>query len=202
MFHSHSTPPHPQHQGRHGEGHDRRHARGDFWPGGGRHDGGMGQRHGGGRMGRLFAHGDLHFVILNLIAEKPRHGYEIIKAIEEMVGGTYSPSPGTIYPTLTMLEDQGSVTVETTEGARKLYTITGEGRAYLDANRTEVEALLARMARIGAEQGGAPPSQVIRAVENLRLALRLKLAGGRLTEDQVRAVTQILDRAATEIERT
>ena len=75
--------------------------------------GGHGHGHGHGRHGlrRFFAHGDLRLVVLHLIGEKPRHGYELIKAIEESVSGAYSPSPGTIYPTLTMLEDQGYVRV-------------------------------------------------------------------------------------------
>jgi DNA-binding PadR family transcriptional regulator len=89
-------------------------------------------------------------VILNLIAEKPRHGYEIIKAIEEQVGGAYSPSPGVIYPTLTLLEELGHVTVSLGDGAKKSHAITAEGRAYLDAHRSAVDALLARMAEAAA----------------------------------------------------
>src|SRR5712672_3287371 len=77
----------------------------------------------GGGLGRFFAQGDLRLVILHLIAEKPRHGYEIIKAIEEQVAGAYSPSPGVIYPTLTLLEELGYVTVSTGDGAKKLHEI-------------------------------------------------------------------------------
>ncbi|HXP95402.1 MAG TPA: PadR family transcriptional regulator [Telmatospirillum sp.] len=182
--------------------HDRRHVRGDFWPGGEHpHGFGRGGRRGG-RLGRLFAHGDLHFIILHLIAEKPRHGYEIIKAIEEKVAGAYSPSPGTIYPALTMLEEQGYVTVEPGEGSKKLYAITDEGKAYLDINHAAVEALLMHMEQANAMQGGDPAPQIIRAVENLKLALRLRLTRGTLSEDQIRAVTEALDRAAGEIERS
>lgn len=193
MFHFKSC----RHQG---DDHDRRHVRGDFWPGG-EQGHGFGHRRGE-RLGRLFAHGDLHFIILHLIAEKPRHGYEIIKAIEEKVGGSYSPSPGTIYPALTMLEEQGYVTVEPGEGSKKLYAMTGEGKAYLDLNRPAVDALLMRMERASAMQGGDPAPQIIRAVENLKLALRLRLTRGVLTEDQIRTVTEALDRAAGEIERS
>jgi DNA-binding PadR family transcriptional regulator len=99
-------------------------------------------RHGGGwsdpnerDLRRFFAHGDLRLVILRLIAEKPRHGYEIIKEIEERVGGAYSPSPGVIYPTLTLLEEVGYVDVTPGEGARKLHTITEAGRSFLSATR-------------------------------------------------------------------
>ena len=163
-------------------------------------------RHGrqsrGGRLGRLFAHGDLRLVILHLIAEKPRHGYEIIKAIEEQVGGSYSPSPGVIYPTLTLLDELGYVTVSTGDGAKKLHTITAEGRAYLDAYRPTVDALLARMADANRTYGGGPAPQILRAMENLRLALRLRLARGPLSEEQINAVAAAIDGAAVSVERT
>src|SRR6478609_2677148 len=113
---------------------DRRQARGDFGFGGerlGGHYRGGGR---GGRLGRFFDHGDLRYVLLHLIAEKPRHGYELIKAIEEQFGGAYSPSPGVVYPALTLLEELGYLTVSTGESAKKLHEITAEGRAFLDAN--------------------------------------------------------------------
>lgn len=188
--------------GDHGHGHgcergdDRRFARGDFHPGF-QH----GPRGHGGRMGRFFAHGDLHFVVLHLIAEKPRHGYEIIKAIEEMVGGAYSPSPGTVYPTLTMLEEQGYASIQSSEGGKKLYAITPEGKAYLDTNAGAVSALLARMRQASedGERNGLP--QIIRAVENLKMALRLKGAAGRLSDEQVRQIVETLDEATRKIEQ-
>src|SRR5438552_19040211 len=98
---------------------------------GGRHNG----RRGGRRHSRIFDHGDLRFVILQLIAESPKHGYEIIKAIEDKLGGAYSPSPGVVYPTLTLLEELGYATLSASEGSKKLYSITQEGFAYLDSNR-------------------------------------------------------------------
>src|ERR1700738_4642233 len=108
--------------------------------GGWRHrHGGFGfGRHGMGggdmiRAGRMLATGDLRLIALALIAEQPRHGYEIIKGLEEETSGWYSPSPGIVYPTLTYLEEAGYVTAQT-EGTKKLYTITDEGRAYLDQN--------------------------------------------------------------------
>src|SRR5579862_2392690 len=125
MRHGHSH----RHSGRRGH---REHSDDD----GVREDG----RGGRSRIGRLFAHGDLRLVILHLIAEKPRHGYDIIKAIEDRVGGAYSPSPGVIYPTLTMLEELGHVTVSPGEGAKKLHAITAEGGAYLQAHRMTLEA--------------------------------------------------------------
>lgn len=164
---------------------------------------GYGQhRHAGrGGLGRFFAHGDLRLVILALIAEKPRHGYEIIKAIEERVGGTYSPSPGVVYPTLTLLEELGHVTVSEGEGGKKLHAITEEGRAFLGANRAAVEQLLARMDDAARAQGGGPAPQILRATENLRLALRMRLARGPLDEAQIAAIAAALDAAATAVER-
>ena len=111
----------------------------------GRHGGrgpGWGPGPGGGggdwfRVGRMLAQGDLKLLALALIAEQPRHGYELIKLIEEKTSGFYSPSPGVVYPTLTFLEEAGYVTAES-EGAKKRYTITDEGRAYLEENRDKI----------------------------------------------------------------
>ncbi len=122
----------------------RRHFGGDF-AGGGRHGMGGGEMM---RAGRMLAQGDLRLIALALIAEQPRHGYEIIKLLEDKTAGWYSPSPGIVYPTLTYLEEAGYVTVQA-EGAKKLYTITEEGRAYLEENRAFVDAVLERLAAIG-----------------------------------------------------
>src|ERR1041384_1351301 len=100
------------------------------------------------RFGRMLAQGDLKLLALALIAEQPRHGYELIKLIEDKTRGAYSPSPGVVYPTLTFLEEAGYVTAES-EGAKKRYTITDEGRAYLEENRDIADMVLARLAAIG-----------------------------------------------------
>jgi DNA-binding PadR family transcriptional regulator len=201
LLHKHSRGGRP-----HG-GHGRRFARGGHGPdflssGHGRHGRGGA---GGGRsgLGRFFAHGDLRLVVLHLIAEKPRHGYEIIKAIEQRAGGAYSPSPGVIYPTLTLLEELGHVTVGTAaEGNRKLHEITPEGLAFLDANRPALDVLLARMDEAGRARGGGPAPQVVRAMENLKLALRLRLERAPLTPAQADAIAAALDAAATGVERS
>src|ERR1700757_107263 len=143
--------------GYHGHGHH--HGHGDKWAAG-RH----GSRFGFGKRGkwdfggrdpedwmrarRMLAQGDLRLIALALIAEAPRHGYEIIKLLEEKTADWYSPSPGIIYPTLTYLEEAGYVTASA-EGSKKLYTITDEGRAYLHSNRDFVDAVLNRLAAIG-----------------------------------------------------
>jgi DNA-binding PadR family transcriptional regulator len=124
--------------------------RGRFGGFGGRHGGGFGGEGGEDlmRVRRMLAQGDLRLVALALIAEAPRHGYEIIKLLEEKTADWYSPSPGIVYPTLTYLEEAGYVTAST-EGAKKLYTITDEGRAYLEQNRDLVDVVLDRMAALG-----------------------------------------------------
>ncbi len=186
---------HGRHDDRDGE---RRFVRGEHWLGreGGRHG-----RHGGpGRIGRFLEHGDLRFVILDLIAAKPRHGYEIIKAIEDKVAGAYSPSPGVVYPTLTMLEELGYASV-VEEAGRKQYSLTPAGQAFLDENRVALQAILSRIAAFGAENAGGPPAALMRAMENLKLALRLRLSRGPLNEEQVRQIAAVLDAAAVSVEQ-
>jgi DNA-binding PadR family transcriptional regulator len=146
----------------------------------------------------MFGAGDLRYVILQLIAEKPSHGYEIIKSIQERLGGFYAPSPGVVYPMLTMLEEMGHATV-VTEGARKLYTITEEGSKSLAENKAMVDAIFAKMDRARSEQGNDRPQQIERAVENFRMALRMKT--GPLSTEQIHAITDIIDAAAKQIER-
>jgi DNA-binding PadR family transcriptional regulator len=96
----------------------------------------------------MLAQGDLRLIALALIVEQPRHGYEIMKVLEDKTAGWYSPSPGIVYPTLTYLEETGYVTAQA-DGAKKLYTITAEGRAHLAENRAFVDAVLDRLAAIG-----------------------------------------------------
>lgn len=177
--------------------HDRRFARAEWFAA--RHGGLRHPFRGGGRM---FDHGDLRLVILQLVAEKPRYGYEIIKAIEEKLAGAYSPSPGVVYPTLTMLEELGYATVSASEGSKKLYGITAEGTAFLEANRATLDAIAARIAEVSAAQGGGPAPQIVRAMQNLRLALRMRLTRGPLSEEQIHAIVAILDAATIDVERS
>jgi DNA-binding PadR family transcriptional regulator len=114
---------------------------------------GEGGRHGMGggdfiRAGKMLAQGDVRLLALALIAEQPRHGYDIIKVLEEKTAGWYAPSPGMVYPTLTYLEEVGYVTGQA-EGAKKLYTITEEGKAHLAENRDFVDAVLERLTAFG-----------------------------------------------------
>jgi DNA-binding PadR family transcriptional regulator len=156
----------------------------------------------------MLAQGDLKLLALALIAEQPRHGYELIKLIEEKTGGWYSPSPGVVYPTLTFLEEAGYVTAES-EGAKKRYTITEEGRAYLDENRDVAAMVLARLEAIGKKlarrrraweerhgEESALPKLVGAALENLRDVAAKRLEGG---EDAEARIVEILMRAANDI---
>src|SRR5438477_13069898 len=124
----------------------------DFWWSGGSPKG----RHWRGRAGRMFEQGDLKYVILRLLDEKPRHGYEIIKELESRLGGSYAPSPGTVYPTLTMLEDLGYARVVPEEGGKKIYEITEEGRTHLAENSTTVHDIFDRTAKVVEGFTGAP----------------------------------------------
>lgn len=154
---------------------------------------------GGGRRGggRMLGHGDLKLLLLALIEQQPRHGYELIRTIEEMFLGQYSPSPGAIYPTLTMLEELGYASVANEQGGRKLYAITGEGRTYLDANRETVEAIIERTrqsARMIAKL--SVPLAVRKAMHALKHAVLMR---GSDWKAEAQRVAAILERAAAEI---
>ncbi len=168
--------------------------------------GGRGHRggRGGGGGGRVFGHGGLRFVLLQLIADKPAHGYELIKAIEDRLGGSYAPSPGVVYPTLTLLEEMGYLSVETADnGGRKRYSITDSGQEFLAANRETADAMMSRMSGgvDGAGPRGGRPPQVTRAIENLKLAMRMRLSGTPPTEQQAHDFAAVLDSAAQQIEK-
>lgn len=147
---------------------------------------------------RMFEQGDLRFVVLKLLAEKPAHGYEIIKAVENRFGGTYAPSPGIVYPTLTLLEEEGLIAIVETIGARKLYGLTEAGRHELERSRRDVERVFERMQEYKQRYGRGPAPEILRAMENLQTALRLRLDRGE--DEDVRRITAILDGAARAIE--
>ncbi len=171
-------------------------AGGAFWGG---HGGGWG---GGPGRGRVFAHGDLKLVILRLLAEKPRHGYEIIKELEERAGGGYSPSPGTIYPTLSLLEDLGYARSVAEEGSRKVYEITDEGRRHLEENRQTVDDIFGRVEEMGSFFFGPAMAVVGRAFGNLGRATFSAARRHQNDEAWLARAKEILDRAAREIEGT
>jgi DNA-binding PadR family transcriptional regulator len=162
------------------------------------------------RAGRILGQGELQLIALALIAEQPRHGYEIIKVLEEKTADWYSPSPGIVYPTLTYLEEVGYVTAQS-EGAKKLYTITAEGRAHLEANRDLADTVLDRLAAIGKrvarwrrmsgrddEDRRSVPPLVEAALSNLRDAALNRVEADADTEARV---VEILARAALEMKK-
>ena len=162
------------------------------------------------RAGRMLAQGDLRLIALAFIAEAPRHGYEIIKLVEEKTADWYSPSPGIVYPTLTYLEEAGSVTASTA-GSKKLYTITDEGRAYLDTNRHLADAVLARLAAIGesatrirrAADGERERRRPLPTLVDAALAHLRDTVGKRLQDDAEAEshLVEILARAAADLQR-
>ena len=154
----------------------------------------------GERIGRFLEHGDLRFVLLALLAEQPRHGYDLIRELETRTGGAYRPSPGVIYPTLSLLEDEGFVEQQAGEQGRKVYGVTAAGREALERERAAVEAIFARMADAAAQSDQTGP-RVQRAMHNLATALRIRLSQGGVTEAQVDAIAKAIDDAAAAIER-
>ena len=170
-------------------------------PSQGRHHEHHGHHRRGRHGGRFFETGDLRLVILALIAERPRHGYELIKAVEERLGGAYSPSPGVVYPTLTLLEELGQIAVASTEGGRKLYAVTPEGERVLEESRAEADALFARMDAAAGSRPDGSSLQAVRAMHNLKMALRLRLSRGALSEEQLRRIVSLIDEAAVAVER-
>jgi DNA-binding PadR family transcriptional regulator len=208
-MHGHHGHCHP-HEGKWAAGRHRR------WRFGGQ---GFGGRRGGFGEGgedlmrarRMLAQGDLRLVALALIAEAPRHGYEIIKLLEEKTADWYSPSPGIVYPTLTYLEEAGYVTAST-EGSKKLYTITEEGRAYLASNRDLVDVVLERLAALGervsrwrrAARGGREDRQTLPPLVEAALDHLRATIGKRLDSDadaEARLV-EILARTDADLQRS
>jgi DNA-binding PadR family transcriptional regulator len=150
---------------------------------------------------RVFDSAELRLVLLKLLKDQPRHGYDLIRAIEELTAGAYSPSPGVVYPTLTMLADMGHTSEDLTDTSRKTYSVTVEGAAFLEAHKAEVEALLARLADLGRERERVDATSIRRAMGNLRTVLMNRLGGEDASPETLHAVTAILDEAAQKIER-
>src|SRR5262249_43749405 len=163
---------------------------------------GGGRRRRGGPFGggQMFEQGDLKYVILQLLEEKPRHGYEIIKALEERFGGIYSPSAGTVYPTLTLLEDMGYARITVEEGGKKIYSITDEGRAYLAQNRSAVDDIFDRIAELGSTFLSDAVMDVNRAIKDVAQAAYRGAPKVFRDKEAATKIRDTLDRAAKEIE--
>lgn len=157
-------------------------------------------KHHRGRMGRVFEQGDLKYVILKLLQEKPRHGYEIIKDLEDRFGGAYSPSPGTVYPTLTMLEDLGYAKVSADASGRKVYEITPEGAAYLAEHSETVDSIFDRISRFVEGFLDTPMMEVNGAFRRVGRAVYGHASRHVNDAQRLKRIREILDKAAAEIE--
>jgi DNA-binding PadR family transcriptional regulator len=160
-----------------------------------------GPRHRGGGRRRMFEAGELRLVLLRLIAAQPRHGYDLIRAIEELTHGTYAPSPGVVYPTLTMLQDMGLIRENETEGSRKVFAVTPDGEAYLADRKEEIDGLMSRLEGFGEDKRKAGGAPIKRAVGNLLSALWHRATREDMDEDRLHEIAAILDEAAQRIER-
>ena len=186
---------------RHGHGRGEGMGRGFGGMGGGGFGRGMGGPGGGGRRGRVFDSAELRLVLLKLIADQARHGYDLIKAIEERTGGGYAPSPGVIYPTLTLLEEMGLIDEVHSEGAKKRFAITAEGEAHLAIHAEQTAALFAKLDGMAENAAKTDSKSIRRALGNFRQALHDRLSEEDLSEEIKLQVVAIIDEAAQKIER-
>lgn len=154
------------------------------------------------RRERLFEQGDLKLVVLDLLQTRPRHGYEIIKAIEELAGGDYTPSPGVVYPTLTLLEEIGHAIVTQESGGKKQYGITPDGIAYLEGQGEALERIRNRVESAGSVSDARRAPELQRCMQNFKTALHFRLSRGPLNGVALRKIAEAIDRAAIDIERS
>ena len=162
---------------------------------------GPGERGRGGGRRRMFSGDELRLVLLALIADAPRHGYDLIREIEERTGGAYAPSPGVVYPTLTLLAEMGYIEERESDGAKKLYGVTPAGQAHLEEQAEAVAALLGRLAQLGTMRQRTDGGPVRRAMGNLKTALRERVARDEVERDTLHEIAAILDEATRRIER-
>lgn len=184
------------HVGRGGErGHGRMGLRDGFDPG-------ERPEHGpGGGRRRMIDGGELRLVLLRFITDEPRHGYELIKAIEDLTGGAYAPSPGMVYPALTMLSEMELIAEQASETTRKRFAITDAGRKHLDENVEQVAALIARLTEVGEHRARTDRAPIRRAMRSLRTVLMNRLEAGDLSDDAVHEATALIDEVVQKIER-
>ncbi len=155
----------------------------------------------GGRRRRLFDQAELQTILLALLAEQPRHGYDLIRAIEELTGGEYAPSPGIVYPALTFMEEQGLIAPAEAENTRKSYTLTPEGQQRVADDAEVIKALRARLASLAEAREKADPAPVRRAMHSLKSALLDRLSQDGAGRETVLAIADIIDEATRKIER-
>ncbi|MBA4092307.1 MAG: PadR family transcriptional regulator [Sphingobium sp.] len=169
-------------------------------PFGGGH-GGRGGRGGGGGRRRLFDNETLRLILLKLIADEPRHGYELIRAIEALSGEAYAPSPGVVYPTLTMLAEMDLIVEEPSEGSRKRFAITDAGKVQIEERKAALDLALARLAALAQKAERVDGAPVRRALHNLRIAIQHRLEKEGADNQTMFDVASLIDEAASKIER-
>lgn len=155
---------------------------------------------GGGGRERLFDGGDIKLVILKLLSEQPSYGYQLMKTMEERLAGGYSPSAGVIYPTLTMLEEEGLITAGSSEGNKKVYSVTGQGLEFLEANKERLGELFMRLEEAGEEFRRGRSPELMKAFMNLRGAIGARLIRGNATPEQIQKLAEIVNQAAKAID--
>lgn len=165
------------------------------------HPGAKGEGPARGRRGRMFDQGQLKLLVLHVLDAQPSHGYEVIRAIADLAGGDYSPSPGTVYPTLTWLEDMGLAEALAQDGGRRQYRITSEGRVQLQSRREHLDALLLRLREGRRHALARRAPEIERAMENLKTALRLRFTDGTPDAEALHRIAAVIDHAAVEIGR-
>jgi DNA-binding PadR family transcriptional regulator len=177
-----------------------------FGPGGfhfdfGEGEGGWGGGHRRRDRKRMFEGGELRLVLLKLIADEPRHGYQLIRAIEDLTEGDYAPSPGVVYPTLAMLEDMGLIRERKSKDTKKVFEATDEGRVHLEENEDEVEELFEKLEGHGRTRRHGQRPEIGRAIGNLMTALRNRVAAEGWNDEILEEIVDVLDEAAQRIER-
>lgn len=154
-----------------------------------------------GRSRKRFDSNELQLVILKLISDQPRHGYDIIRVIEDRTGGAYSPSPGIIYPTLTLLDEMGLIEEQQSEGVKKLFAVTAAGSDHLAARADEVARLFAQLDELGETRARSDRGSVRRAMGNLRQVIVNRVTAGDLSDEEVNEIVALIDETARKIER-
>jgi len=187
-LHHHNHTRHDRHE-RHTGGH-------------GRHEQGNGEGRARHRRERLFDASDIRLLILYFLAQNTAHGYELIKSIEALAKGEYVPSPGIIYPNLTLLEEMGYIHATENQTGKKAWQLTDEGQASLAQQQDEVRSILDRLESLGVLGGNRRIPEVQRAIHNFKVALNTKLSHSDIPQETLYKIIDTLDQAAKDIERS
>ncbi|MEP3227067.1 MAG: PadR family transcriptional regulator [Parasphingorhabdus sp.] len=153
------------------------------------------------RRARVFQRGELRLVLLHLISQESRHGYDLIQQIEELTGGHYAPSPGIVYPTLTLMAEMDLIAEQADDGGKKIYAVTEAGTALLADEEKHIATILKRLEDIAEMDRASDGASIRRATNNLKTAIRIRLAEEEKGSERILDVAAIIDEAASKIER-